>query len=426
MKTLIRRSTTLFGAITVAFILLTVLILVIVASRVGATSAARPQNGHLVTIHDRGSQVVVLTQSDSVGDALKEAGVVVDKSDAVEPAVSEKLVASEYEVNIYRARPVIVVDGATKQKVITPYQTSAQIAKSVGIKLYDEDKTILSRTDNIVADGAGFRMTIYRATPFTLTLYGQTTAVRTQGDTVGEMLDEKGIKLGPNDRVSLDQSTKLTEGLLVKVWREGKHTVTVDEEVNFSTEKIQDGDQEIGYHAVKTPGEKGMRSVTYEVVIQDGQETGRTEIASLTTKESKKQIEIIGAKYKGAYTTPGENEIITWNFLLSNGFTREQTAGIMGNLKQEHGFNTTGDGLVQWTGARKNALLSRPDPYNIYTQLDFLMYELNTGYSGVQSAIKASSSVVDAVTIFQNRFERCGVCVESRRIQFAYNILASH
>jgi hypothetical protein len=240
------------------------------------------------------------------------------------------------------------------------------------------------------------------------------------------MLKEKGITLTPEDRVSVDKATPITAGISVQVWREGKQTITQDEPIGFTTQQIQDGDRDIGYKQVRTAGENGVASVTYEVTIKDGAEVGRTAIANVTTKQPKNQVEIVGAKYKGAYTTPGENEVITWNFLIANGFSREQTAGIMGNMQQEHGFNTTGDGLVQWTGSRKAALMSRPDPYNIYTQLDYLMFELNNGYSGVQSAIKASGSVDNAVIIFQNRFEGCGICMQSQRLQFAYNILASH
>jgi len=59
----------------------------------------------------------------------------------------------------------------------------------------------------------------------------------------------------------------------------------------------------------------------------------------------------------------------------------------MGNLMQEHHFNTDGDGLAQWTGGRKANLLSRPEPYNIYTQLDFLMWELNGGYASTKNLI---------------------------------------
>src|SRR5680860_596206 len=104
--------------------------------------------------------------------------------------------------------------------------------------------------DSIVTDGAGLKLTIDRATPFTFTLYGKTSTVRTQGATVGEMLSEKGIKLRKDDRVSLDQNTKLTEGLAVRVWREGKQTITVDEPVDFEVEKIENLDMPVSYRCL--------------------------------------------------------------------------------------------------------------------------------------------------------------------------------
>ena len=410
----------------IALVVLFGLVLTIVAVRVGATDGSTEQDGRLITIHDRGEVQVVLSKAATIGDALKDADVPIDPSDAVEPALDEQLVASEYDVNIYRARPVTVIDGNVKQKIITPYQTAAQIAKSAGIMMYDGDLASLSRTDDIVSGGAGLTLTIDRATPFVLTLYGATNSTRAQGPTVGDMLTQKGITLGENDRVSVPLSSPLREGLAVRVWREGKQTVTQEEAVNFTIETIQDGDQYIGYRATKTPGQKGSRNVTYEITVQDGVEVGRVEIASIALTEPQKQIDVVGAKYRGAYTTPTENEVISWNYFIAQGFSREQTAGIMGNLMQEHRFNTTGDGLAQWTGGRKKALYERPDPLNIYTQLDFLMWELNNGYRSVRDQIKATDSVVTAVQIFQNKFERCGVCMESTRIQYAYNILASH
>jgi uncharacterized protein YabE (DUF348 family) len=424
MKSLIRRSATPTGAIVIALALLVACIAFVIVSRSTATYAQ--QSGRLITIHDRGVEKLIMSDASTIGDAIKEAGIELDDSDSVEPAQSEKLVASEYNVNIYRARPVIILDGALKQKIITSYQTPEQIAKSAAITLYPEDVTKLARTDDIMSEGAGLKLTIDRATPFTFTLYGTTTQARAQGQTIGDMLKEKGITLSASDRVVPDATAPLVSGAVVRVWREGKQTITADVPINFKVTEVQDGDQYVGYRATKTAGQAGSRSVTYEVLIQDGKEVGRTEIASIITAEPTNQIDIVGAKQRGAYTTPTENEVISWNFFIANGFTREQTAGIMGNLMQEHRFNTTGDGLAQWTGSRKAALMARPDPYNIYTQLQFLMDELNGGYSKVRDQIRSTNSVVEATQIFQNKFEKCGICAESKRIQYAFNILASH
>jgi uncharacterized protein YabE (DUF348 family) len=422
MNSLIRKSTTPFGAFIVAVLFLIVMAVIAMSGVTHADNGSASQHGRLITIHDRGTEKVIITQATTVGDALKEAGVTIDAKDAVEPATDEKLVASEYQVNIYRARPVIIVDGNVRTKIITPYQTASQIAASAGIKLYDEDKTTLGLADDVVADGAGLQLTIYRATPFTFDLYGSTKTVRTQGTTVGAMLSEKGIKLGKDDKVLPSEDTKLTEGMTVRVWREGKQTITVDESIGFDTQKIEDTDQSVGYSAIETPGENGERSVTYEITIQDGQEVSRTEIASITTKQPTTQIEVVGAK--GKYTTPSENETIIWNYLIAQGFSRVQTAGIMGNFQQESQFKTSGDGIAQWSGIRKNNLYSRSYPDNIYTQLDFMMDEMNA--KGLTSLIKSESSLSSVVYTFQNQFERCGLCMYDNRLQYAQNILASN
>lgn len=122
---------------------------------------------------------------------------------------------------------------------------------------------------------------------------------------------------------------------------------------------------------------------------------------------------------------PQDNESIVWARLISEGFSREQTAGIMGNLKQEHHFRTDGDGLAQWIGNRKANLLQRSNPYDLTVQLDYLMEELNGSYAYVRDGIK-SAGLVDSVLIFQNQFERCGVCMQDNRIRYAYEILGSH
>ena len=297
MKSLIHRSTTLLRLLSIglaATVLLVVAIFVAV-SHAGAISTGA-QGAHLVTIHDRGNQVVISTNAETVGDALKQAAITVDSADAVEPAAATKLVGSEYDVNIYRARPVIVVDGMTRQKIITPYQSAQEIAKSAGITLYDEDTTTITQSSDIVDEGASLVMTIHRATPFTFTLYGATTTARSQAKTVGDMLNEKGIHLASDDRVSPDVTTPLTSNMLVHVWREGTQTITQNEPVAFTTKQVKDGDQPVGYSAVQTPGQNGTKSVTYQINIIDGKEASRTEIASIQTVDPVDQVTIIGTK----------------------------------------------------------------------------------------------------------------------------------
>lgn len=151
----------------------------------------------------------------------------------------------------------------------------------------------------------------------------------------------------------------------------------------------------------------------------------KIDLKNKLAKGSEKVIDAVtNTKVVGA--SAEDNKSITWNYLISQGFSRNQTAGIMGNLQQEHGFRTDGDGLAQWTAGRKANMLSRPDPYSIHSQLAYLMEELNGGYIGAKNSILVSSSVEDSTVAFQNQFERCGNCRESQRISYAYKILAQY
>lgn len=396
------------------------------ASNAFAADSTANNDERLVTVHDGDSEVTIVTRAATVNAALEQANIAVNPADIVEPARTETLVAQSYQINVFRARPIVVIDGVQSIRVMTAEQSPRQIVKAAGLTLYDEDTTVLERVDDVLSGGgAGLKLTIDRATVFTLTLYGKTFEARSQATSIGGLLKEKGIALGKDDGVSPSKSTTLITGMDVRIWRNGKQTITVEEVIVKPIEEVKDTSLDIGIRQVKTGGVDGKKNVTYEIETKDGVEISRTVIASVTTLEPIKEVVTVGAKYKGSYTTPSENQTITWNFLLAQGFSREQTAGIMGNLMQEHGFQTTGDGLAQWTGGRKAALMARPDPYNINTQLQFLMDELNTGYRPAKNAILAATTVDDAVRAFQNLYERCGICVESRRIQYAYNILAS-
>lgn len=291
--------TRIFAFIGAGLLLVTLFTSVLSASALGQESST---GSRLITVHDRGQDRGVMTNATTLRAAFDEAGIALDKNDLVEPGLDEQLVANNYEVNIYRARPVMVIDGAVRQKVMTPYQTASQITKAAGVELHDEDETTITRSEDIVSDGSGLLLTIDRAIPFTLVLYGKKVTAYTQETSVRAMLSSKNITLGKDDTLSVAESTPITNGMSVEIWRNGKQTVTEEQAIAFDTEKIQDADREAGYREIKTPGENGKKNVTYEIEMRNGIEVGRVEIQSVTTQEPKKQVEIVGTKnnYSGS------------------------------------------------------------------------------------------------------------------------------
>jgi len=138
------------------------------------------------------------------------------------------------------------------------------------------------------------------------------------------------------------------------------------------------------------------------------------------------------------------SEQTAFNYFVSKGLTQIQAAGVIGNLMQESSVSPTavefgggpGRGIAQWSvGGRWDT--SHNDNVTWYasthglsrsalnTQLDFIWYELTTFSGYGLSSLRAATTVTQAVTAFQDKFEVCGTCDSSRRISFAQQALSS-
>ena len=268
-----------------------------------ATKPAAKADEKLVTIYDRGVEKTIVTKARTIREALKLAKFSIDeRQDVVEPSLDSEMVAEKYNINIFRARPITIVDGNKRLKITTAEQTPALIAKIAGIEVFEEDKTTLTNSDNMAVDGANMVMKIDRASMVNFVLYGKESVIRTHAKTVGELLKEKNIDPKKDDTLSVDRSAKIISGMKIELWRNGKQTITAEEDVKFEVEKVQDANRDSGYREVKQVGENGKKNVTYEVEMKNGVEVSRKEIASVVTKEPRKQIEIVGTKSSTSFS----------------------------------------------------------------------------------------------------------------------------
>ena len=311
---------------------------VLISGSFVVANASTARDGRLISIFDRGQQKVIVTKSDTVEGALEQAHVQLDAQDNVEPARQSKLVASTYRINVYRARPVLVVDGTTQVRVMTADQGTTAIARAAGLTMYREDTVAQQQANNTLDDtGVSMRLVVTRATPVNVKLYGQDTVMRTQRKTVGELLKEKGITLASDDRVAPAAGTVLTPNVNIEIWREGKQTITVNEDIPFSTQRIQDADQYLGYTAVQTAGIVGKRTVTYEIEIRNGKEVARTQIQSVTTAAPSDQVVVVGIKQRTA--DPASNQLLGHQLMLNYGYDESQWPCLLALWNRESGWN---------------------------------------------------------------------------------------
>ena len=316
-------------------------------AKVRSTDNSNDKN-KLVNIYDRGVKTSVISDGAKVKDAIEKSGIILNEHDRVEPGLDSEISNVEYNVNVYRAHPVVIVEDSLKKPVVSSYQTGNEIVKEAGINLRDEDTVELQKA-NELTDGAGLKAIIKRATPINLTFFGKNEVVYTQSKTVGDFLKDRNIKLGKDDKMSRLEADAITASMDLRVWREGRQTITVEEEVAYPTEKIQDADKAPGYKEIRQAGKNGKRTATYDIVVQDGVEVSRTETNSIIITQPVKQIEVHGAKF--AYTGgPLSEAQITALGTCESGMTANRNSG--------NGFY----GAFQFTKSTWRS--SAPAPYN--------------------------------------------------------------
>jgi hypothetical protein len=89
----------------------------------------------------------------------------------------------------------------------------------------------------------------------------------------------------------------------IRVWQEGKQTVSINQEIPVASKIVYDADRPIGYRAVQIAGIAGIHNTTYQLEVKDGVEISRVEIASIITRSPTEQTEVIGIRNDGTGLT---------------------------------------------------------------------------------------------------------------------------
>ena len=156
-----------------------------------------------------------------------------------------------------------------------------------------------------------------------------------------------------------------------------------------------------------------------------------------------------GGSSPGGGTTPDIGGIsdtaqAVWTFFTGKGFTKECTAGIMGNLQQESGMDPTryqsgggvGRGICQWTvgsdrfkNLEAHAASKGKDWKDLQSQLEFLDMELQgkdpttlkylKQYVGGYEQFKQINDINKACKVFEDSFERAGKPMMEKRYAYA-------
>jgi uncharacterized protein YabE (DUF348 family) len=257
-----------------------------------------PSDSHLVDLYVDNQQTTLPTRAGTVGDFLTKANITLHEGDVVEPVAATPINADNFRVQVYRARPMTIIDGATTKRVLTAQTSPSLITKEAGFTTYPEDTLTITTADNFVQDQIfGEKLIIDRATPVTMSLYGSTPVTyRTHAKTITELLKEKGITPEQGATVTPSVDSPITANTAIFISKFGKTVITAEEDIPFDTQSSADPTKDIGTTTVITKGVVGKKQVVYELQLQDGKEIGRTKLQEAVKTEPQTQVQTKGSK----------------------------------------------------------------------------------------------------------------------------------
>ena len=239
---------------------------------------------HFVTVYDNGTKKTVKTDATTVRGVLERLKIELDPTDTVSPSLDTPVDADQYFINIYRSHPVLIFDGVSSRFAqVTSYEPYV-VARAAGFTVYDDDTVTLVPTTTFLEAGAS---SVYQ------------------------------ISRGAGSQL------------------------TVEEDIDFTTETIRDYNIESGKEEVCQLGELGKVQKVYKIKSIEGQEVSRELISETVIREPVKRIVAVCTAIQNA--TP---------LTASMGRNRYTAKDLQGNYveRQETYYDLNMSGVMAFCG----------------------------------------------------------------------------
>lgn len=283
-----------------------------------------------VTIHDQNTTLTAKSGKATIGEVLEKLEISIADTDIVEPSL-DTVIEGDYNINIYRARPAIVIDGAARHYLMTASFDPRQIAEEAGLTVYDGDIIESEFNANFLEAGA---VSTYR------------------------------------------------------LLRHGGRTVTTEEAIAYPTEIRYDYNMSKNESYLEQAGEEGRKVSVYQVNFENNVEVSRELTSEEISKEPVPEVKVVGAKPS---ISPERAQCAEW--VRQAGVSEADLESALDLIYHESGCrvdaaNPSGAyGIPQALPGNKMAAYGDDWQTNPITQIRWMSNYVTTRYGGWQPAM---------------------------------------
>ena len=186
------------------------------------------------------------------------------------------------QITIRRAVTVHLNDDGRESNVETASETVGEALYDAGVTLYLAD-TVTPDLNTVLS--ADMSISIQRSSPISIVADGVTLETRAQGSTVGDGLAGAGVVLMGLDYSIPDENSALQPGILIRVIRVTEKVIQEQEAIPFETVYQADPTLELDQQLVSQEGQNGILRTNLRVRYENGVEVSRQQDSTTVAVE---------------------------------------------------------------------------------------------------------------------------------------------
>ena len=253
-----------------------------------------------VTIDVNGQQMDLVTMSNSVEGALKQAGIKIGPDDLIVPSPSERLTRTE-SIKVRSAKSVAVVVDGQEKTIKSTALTVDELVSEIGSEIGGVNEgDLLSKGRDTVIPADGMKLDITRPKVVSINDGGDVTYTQMAASNVGDLLRRRNINLNPEDVVTPSITSPVKAGMDVRIDRvrtdQVRETVPFEAPANYKDDATAfEGDE-----VVEEAGTPGSKEVKRSIRIVNGKEENNTVISEKEVTPAKPATIKRGTKAKSS------------------------------------------------------------------------------------------------------------------------------
>ncbi|WP_080795918.1 resuscitation-promoting factor [Corynebacterium pacaense] len=234
---------------------------------IGGVTAATTKKDVILDVN--GEQIPLSTMSGTVDGVLAQAGVELGDQDFVSPS-PDSSIASRDVITVRTAKQVaLVVEGQEKTVTTTAVDVEDLLGELDDVSPSD----VIDRDRTEAIPESGLKLSVTKPKIISINDGGKVTYTSIAAKTVGDVLDQRGIKLDADDRLNLPADAPIANNTGITIDRvettERSESVPVEAPATY----VDDPESPAGEEVVVTQGTPGAKDVTRRITTVNGVET---------------------------------------------------------------------------------------------------------------------------------------------------------